>query len=151
MDGAGRLAHVAQLSALLLIVIGPLPLVIMLDAQGRSRTATRSERLLGVAVAWTIIEIATAVALGLLGSLVLAPVLVVSGLVATVGILIRRRWIALPIDRPSRVHSSFTTSEHLVVLIAAVLGTTLLLRTLATTIVEVDSLVYHLPAVAQWY
>ena len=43
------------------------------------------------------------------------------------------------------------TSEYVVLLIAALLGTTLLLRTVATPILETDSLVYHLPAVAQWY
>src|ERR1043166_5357807 len=130
MAGAGPLAQVQELSAMLAMLLAPLPLVAALDAQGRPRTATASEHLLGIAVGWTVGEITIAVVLGLLGELSLGPMLLVCGLIATGGVLLRPHGVAPP---------SFTRNESVVLVIAVLLGTTLLLSTVTTAIVETDS------------
>jgi hypothetical protein len=135
-----------QFGTLMAVLLAPVPLAMTLDRIGRDSIASLSERLLGVAIVWMLIQLATAVLLGLVGQLSLPAVLEADALMIGLAIVLFAR---ARTGSPTR--APLAASERVVIVSAVVLGTTLFLRAVTTVVIEPDSLGYHLPAVAQWY
>lgn len=135
----------ASLVWLAIIVASPIPLVLRAAVSDDGRR-TWSEVALSCLVGWALVLTALCLALGLAGALRLAPMLWASaGIAALGGTTWRTGRASLP-RLPPELSSSDRVLAGCVVAVVAGLG----LRAIGSAVVEVDSLGYHLPAVAQW-
>jgi len=136
-------AHAAELLALLVIVAGPVPCGLVLAA---SRRRSVAEQLLTTLLAWSAIQAALALGLGLAGELRLGPVLLAETALFVSGAFGARRAI-MAVGGPA---PPLDPVEWLVVAAIALLGVSLLFQLAVRPITEVDSLGYHLPPMARW-
>lgn len=136
---------------LALILFAPLPLcVAFAGAHLEPRGTARSHYALVVAVAWVSVQLCLALALGMLGRLMLFHVVVAECvlLVAGAGAVVRSRHRLAPLARAWR---PWLGTELLLVIGLAAVGARLVYSVLTTPVRDGDSLFYHLPAVANWY
>jgi len=138
--------HLLGLLALVVIVVGPLPLCLGL-VPIESRSPARA--LLAVLVTWCLLQVCVGLLLGVTGWLWLGGVLLCETVAFFAGLAMPSGRRGLAVLRASRPH--LVWPEHPLVFAFAVLGLTLFIRLATAPITDHDSLAYHLPAMARWH
>jgi hypothetical protein len=139
--------HVADVLCLFLVLAGPLPLALVLGAAPARRSGV-SHALLALLVAWTALELAVALVLGMLGCLDLGWLMTAEAALFVLGMRpLLRLDVGPTFLTPTR---ALSRAEWAVMVALAVLGTSLLFRFAAEPPTDHDSIGYHLTAVARW-
>lgn len=136
--------HVGGLLAVAVVVLAPFPLCRAVASGQREGPEPAAAGAMAALTTWCTVEIALGVVLGALGHLALGPILVAEAIVLAVGV--RHAAQARRLE-PSQLG----VPDALVAAALSVTGLATLLRLIVTPITDVDSLTYHLPAIARWY
>src|SRR5207253_10760323 len=96
---------------------------------------------LAVLTVWCVLQVSVALGLGVLGHYALTPVLVAESVLFLAGLAVAVRPAGAARSRPE-------TMERALLVVAAIMALSLLARVAMTPISDVDSLGYHLPAMA---
>jgi len=128
--------------------LGPAPWCLGFAREAR-QAPRRAAALLVLLVSWCLLQMATALVLGMFGALSLRGLIIAEGVLFVTGLLVMRGddRSQLPDLRPAPL----TWMEWGLMLGIALATTSLLLHLAATPITEYDSLAYHLPTMASWY
>ncbi len=149
-------AHIFSILALAIILAAPLPLASALLFQFRSRKQAFSpaEEILRLLLIWCVIQSAIAITLSLIGHLGLAELLAVELILLTGGLFVSKKVHTQPnyclIFRLREMLTNWESEKLLIFCGLLSVFFVMLWRMATEPIVNSDSLIYHLPAIASW-